>query len=46
MFVLYEMIVGKKPGDKFLEYAQIVGMVLLLILMVLAIGNDFIRHVF
>ena len=46
MFVLYEMIVGKKPGDKFLEYAQIVGMVLLLILMVLAIGNDFLRHVF
>ena len=46
MFVIYEMIVGKKPGDKFMEYAQIVGMVILLALMVLALGNDFLRHVF
>jgi len=46
MFLLYEIIVGKKPSDKFLEVAQIVGMVLLLSLMVLALGNDFIRHVF
>ena len=40
MFLLYEMITGKKPGDKFMEYAQIVGMVLLLSLMVFALGND------
>jgi len=46
MFLLYEIIVGKKPSDKFMEYAQVVGMVLLLLLMVLALGNDFIRHVF
>ena len=29
MFTLYEMITGRKPSEKFLEYAQIVGMVLL-----------------
>jgi regulator of sigma E protease len=40
MFLLYEMITGKKPGDKFMEYAQIGGMVLLLSLMVFALGND------
>lgn len=40
MFLLYEMVVGKKPGDKFMEYAQITGMVLLLSLMAFAIGND------
>jgi len=46
MFLLYEIVAGRKPSDKFLEYAQIVGMVILLSLMVLAIGNDFIKHVF
>ena len=40
LFTLLEMITGKKPSDKFLEYAQIVGMVLLLGLMVYANGND------
>jgi len=40
MFLLYEMITGRKPGEKFMEYAQIVGMVLLLSLMVFALGND------
>lgn len=40
LFTLIEMITGKKPSDKFLEYAQIVGMVLLLGLMVYANGND------
>ncbi len=40
MFTLYEMISGRKPSDKFLEYAQMVGMVLLLALMVYANGND------
>lgn len=46
MFVLYEMIIGKKPSDKFLEKAQIVGMILLLALIVYALGNDFIKNVF
>ncbi len=40
MFTLFEMITGKKPSDKLLEYAQTVGMFLLLALMVLAFGND------
>ena len=40
MFLLFEMITGRKPGDKFLEYAQIVGMVLLLSLVIFANGND------
>lgn len=43
VFTLFEMITGKKPSDKFLEYAQMVGMVLLLGLMVLAFGNDIFR---
>lgn len=40
MFVLWEMITGRKPSDKFLSVAQNVGMILLLALMVLANGND------
>ncbi|MCC6761167.1 MAG: RIP metalloprotease RseP, partial [Chitinophagaceae bacterium] len=37
---LVEMITGRKPNQKFLEYAQVVGMVLLLGLMLYANGND------
>jgi regulator of sigma E protease len=40
VFTLVEMITGRKPSDKFLEYAQIVGMVLLLSLMLYANFND------
>ncbi len=40
MFTLFEMITGKKPSDKFLEYAQIVGFVLLMALVLFANGND------
>jgi regulator of sigma E protease len=40
LFTLVEMITGRKPSDKFLEYAQIVGMVLLFGLMIYANGND------
>jgi len=40
MFLLYEIITRRKPSDKFLEYAQIVGMILLLSLLVFANGND------
>jgi regulator of sigma E protease len=43
LFTLYEMITGRKPGDKFMEYAQMVGMVLLLGLMAYALGLDFWR---
>ncbi|MBQ6178370.1 MAG: RIP metalloprotease RseP [Bacteroidales bacterium] len=45
VFCLYEMLTGRKPSDKFLEVAQIIGMVLLMMLMVLAFGND-IRRLF
>ena len=40
VFTLGEMISGRKPSDKFLEYAQMVGMVFLLGLMLYANGND------
>ena len=40
LFTLVEMVTGRKPSDKFLEYAQIAGMVLLLALMLYANGND------
>jgi len=40
VFTLYEIITGRKPGDKFLAVSQIIGMILLLALMVLAFGND------
>lgn len=43
LFVLYEMITGRKPSDKFLEYAQMVGLVLILLLVVYANANDIIR---
>lgn len=43
LFTLYEMITGRKPGDKFMEYAQLVGMVLLLGLMAYALGLDIFR---
>ena len=46
MFLLYEIISGRKPSDKFLENAQKVGMVILLALMVFAISNDAIRNLF
>lgn len=42
MFLLFEMITGRKPGDKFMEYAQIVGMILLLSLLLYANLNDII----
>ncbi|MBR2648837.1 MAG: RIP metalloprotease RseP [Sediminibacterium sp.] len=43
LFTVYEIITGRKPGDKFMEYAQMVGMVLLLGLMAYALGLDFWR---
>jgi regulator of sigma E protease len=46
VFLMYEIISGKKPSDKFLENAQKVGMVILLALMVFAIGNDIFRSFF
>ena len=43
MFLLYEVVTRRKPGDKFLEYAQIVGMVILFSLLIFANGNDILR---
>lgn len=40
MFVIFEMITGKKPSDKFLEYAQMVGFAILMTLILYANGND------
>ena len=45
MFLLYEIITRRKPSDKFMEYAQVVGMVILLALLVFANGNDVIRWI-
>ncbi len=43
MFLLYEIVSGRKPGDKFMEYAQIAGMALLLMLLLYANGNDVVQ---
>jgi regulator of sigma E protease len=43
MFLLFEVITGRKPSDKFLEYAQYAGMILLLALLLFANGNDILR---
>jgi len=43
LFLLYEIIARRKPSDKFLENAQIVGMVILLALVILVNGNDIIK---
>ncbi len=40
LFLIYEMISGHKPSDRFMMAAQIAGMFLLLLIMVLAFGND------
>ena len=43
VFTLWEMITGKKPGDKFLEYAQVAGFIILIALLLFANGNDVVR---
>jgi regulator of sigma E protease len=43
LFILFEMITGRKPSDKFMEYAQIAGMILMFSLMLYALGLDFWR---
>ena len=43
VFTLYEMISGRKPSDKFLEYAQIAGFIFLIALLLFANGNDVYR---
>ena len=43
LFLLYEIITRRRPSDKFLEYAQVAGMLVLLAIMFLAFGNDIYR---
>jgi len=46
MFLLYEMVSGRKPGDKFMEYAQTVGFFILIALVLFANGNDIYKALF
>ena len=46
IFLLYEIISGRKPNDKFMEYAQIFGFFLLMSLVLFANGNDIYRAIF
>lgn len=43
LFLLYEMITRRKPSEKFLENAQVAGMILILLLLIFANGNDLLR---
>ena len=45
MFLCYEMVTGRKPNDKFLEYAQVIGFFLLIALVLYANGNDLFRWI-
>ena len=46
LFLLYEIIARRKPSDKFMEHAQVVGMVLLFALLIWANFNDVLRFLF
>jgi regulator of sigma E protease len=43
VFLLYEMIIGRPAPEKMMEFAQVVGMILLLSLVIFANGNDILR---
>jgi len=43
MFLAFEIISGRKPSDKFMEYAQIAGMAILFALLIFANGNDIVK---
>ncbi len=46
MFLLYEVITRRKPNEKFMEYAQMAGMIFLVALLLYANGKDIIRFFF
>jgi len=46
MFLVYEMVSGRKPNDKFMEYAQMFGFLFLLAILIFANGNDLYRAIF
>jgi len=43
LFLLYEIVTGRKPSDKFLEYAQIAGLMVLFAILLYANGNDVVQ---
>ncbi len=45
MFLLYEIVTKRKPSDKFMEYAQTVGMIIVLALLIYANTNDVVRWI-
>jgi len=46
MFLLFEMVSGRKPSEKFLERAQLVGFFILIALVLFANGNDIFKAIF
>ncbi len=46
MFLLYEVVTGRKPSDKFMEYATMIGFIIVLGLVLYANGLDAIRYIF
>jgi len=46
MFLIYEVATGRKPNDKFMEYAQMAGFLFLISLVIFANGNDLYRYLF
>jgi regulator of sigma E protease len=43
MFLVFEVVTGRKPSDKFMEYAQVAGMIILLAILIFANGNDILK---
>lgn len=46
VFLIYEVVTKRKPNEKFMEYAQVAGMILLLGLVLYANGMDIVRAIF
>ena len=46
MFLLYEVLSRRKPNERFMEYAQIVGMIFLFGLLIYVNGNDLFKAIF
>ena len=44
MFLLYEVVTGRKPSDKFMEIATMIGFILILSLVIFANGLDIFRN--
>ncbi|MFR9650941.1 MAG: M50 family metallopeptidase, partial [Rikenellaceae bacterium] len=45
LFAIFEIVTGRKPSDKFLEITQYIGLILILMLMLYANGNDLFRFI-